>query len=102
MTGLIITQLLNGICIGFIYTLVALGLTIVLGLMGVINFGHGAGYMIGGYVVFSIVGMASGNFWLSLLVSLVGGALLGVVFFFAIASLSSGAPPLSRWSRSSA
>lgn len=45
-------QLLNGITMGMLYILVALGLNIILGLMGIINFAHGAFFMYGAYTAF--------------------------------------------------
>src|ERR1700680_5260447 len=43
-------QLVNGITLGMLYILVALGLNIILGLMGVINFSHGSFFMLGAYL----------------------------------------------------
>src|SRR5207253_2713124 len=45
--------LLNGIILGAIYVLLALGLNVILGLIGVINFAHAAFYMLGAYLTFS-------------------------------------------------
>jgi branched-chain amino acid transport system permease protein len=47
-------QLINGITLGMLFILVALGLNIILGLMGVVNFSHGAFFMLGAYVAFSL------------------------------------------------
>lgn len=82
--GLILTQILNGISIGLIYTIVALGLTIILGLMGVINFAHGSGYLLGAYIAFTITSLIFGNFWISLIICAFVGAALGITFFFAV------------------
>jgi len=65
VANVLVTQCLNGITIGLIFALVALGLTIVLGLMGVLNFAHGSFYMLGGYITYSVFA-AVGNFWLGL------------------------------------
>ena len=43
---------LNGVLLGLVYGLVGLGLSLVLGVMGVINISHGAFYMLGGYIAF--------------------------------------------------
>jgi branched-chain amino acid transport system permease protein len=69
-----ITQLFIGLVNGCILILVAQGLSIVFGLMGIINFAHGIFYMLGAYVGWLTVEL-SGNFWLSLLVApaVVGG-----------------------------
>ena len=47
-------QLFNGITLGMLYILVALGLNIILGLMGVINFSHGAFFMLGAYTAYAL------------------------------------------------
>ncbi len=68
------TQLFIGLVNGCILILVAQGLSIVFGLMGIINFAHGIFYMLGAYVGWLTVHL-TGNFWLSLLVApaVVGG-----------------------------
>ena len=52
---LFLQQLVNGVALGSIYSLVALGLTLVYGVLGVPNFAHGALYMLGAYVAFAAV-----------------------------------------------
>ena len=49
--SLIIMQLLSGIALGAVLVITALGLTIVFGMLGVVNFAHGALFMIGAYAV---------------------------------------------------
>jgi branched-chain amino acid transport system permease protein len=68
------TQLFIGLVNGCILILVAQGLSIVFGLMGIINFAHGIFYMLGAYVGWLTVHV-TGNFWLSLLLApaVVGG-----------------------------
>lgn len=58
----------NGIALGMIYFLIAIGLTIIFGMMGVINFAHGALYAIGAYMAYTIT-LYTGNFWLSLIIA---------------------------------
>ncbi len=62
---------------GCILVLVALGLSIVFGLMGIINFAHGIFYMLGAYAGWATV-QATGNFWLSLVVAPVSVFVIGV------------------------
>ena len=45
-------QILNGLAIGSVYTLVALGLTVVFGILGIAHFAHGSLAMFGGYLTF--------------------------------------------------
>jgi len=70
-------QALHGLVYGMLLFLVASGLTLIFGMMGVLNFAHGALYMLGAYFSFSVLRYTD-NFWLSLLlaplmVGLVGG-----------------------------
>ncbi|MSP97678.1 MAG: branched-chain amino acid ABC transporter permease [Betaproteobacteria bacterium] len=58
-------QLLNGVQYGLLLFLVSSGLTLVFGIMGIINIAHGSFYMIGAYLAWSLTG-ALGNFWLAL------------------------------------
>jgi len=58
-------QLLNGLTLGVMYVLIASGLSLIFGLMDIINFAHGALYMLGAYLGLTLFKL-SGNFWLSL------------------------------------
>lgn len=80
MTNLLATQVLNGITIGLIFALVALGLTVVLGLMGVLNFAHGSFYMLGGYVTYQVAA-GSGGFWMGLVAAAAVCAVVGFLLF---------------------
>src|SRR3954467_11652336 len=59
-------QLLNGVQYGLVLFLVASGLTLVFGILGVINLAHGAFYMLGAYLAYWIAAW-TGSFWLALL-----------------------------------
>lgn len=83
MTNLLIIQCLNGITIGLIFALVTLGLTIVLGLMGVMNFAHGSFYMFGGYIAYMMYS-SMGSFWLGLAVAALICGFVGLVLFVTI------------------
>ncbi len=61
-------QIVNGIGIGMLYFLMAVGLSIVFGLLGFVNFAHGAFFLLGAYVCFHLVGMGW-SFWSTLLVA---------------------------------
>lgn len=54
-------QLINGIVLGSIYSLVALGYTLVYGIMGLINFAHGDIVMVGAMVAFTVIHLLSGS-----------------------------------------
>ena len=74
----ILIQTINGIVTGMILALVASGLTLIFGIMDVVNFAHGELFMLGAYVGVTTV-VATGSFWLALLVATVAIALLGAV-----------------------
>src|SRR3954454_17999419 len=62
-------QLLNSVQYGLLLFLVASGLTLVFGIMGVINLAHGSFYMLGAYLAFSLTSL-TGELWLALLLGL--------------------------------
>jgi len=64
---LIALQLFTGLALGAIYVLFAIGLSLIFGMLTVVNFAHGAFYMVGAYVGLFLVSMG-GNFWLCLVV----------------------------------
>jgi branched-chain amino acid transport system permease protein len=73
------TQALHGVVSGMLLFLVASGLTLVFGMMGILNIAHAGFYMLGAYLAYSTV-HATGHFWMSLLVApLVVGALGALV-----------------------
>jgi branched-chain amino acid transport system permease protein len=74
----ILIQTINGIVTGMILALVASGLTLIFGIMDVVNFAHGELFMLGAYVGTTVL-VTTGNFWLALLVASVVVALLGAV-----------------------
>jgi branched-chain amino acid transport system permease protein len=72
-------QLLLGLVNGSFYAMLSLGLAVIFGLLGIVNFAHGALYMIGAYVAFIALDTFGINYWFALVLSpLVVGA-LGVV-----------------------
>lgn len=75
---LLLEQSLNGLQFGLMLFLLAAGLTLVFGIMDMINLAHGSIYMLGAYLVATVTA-ASGSFWTGLLVGIAATALLGVV-----------------------
>lgn len=75
---LIFEQLLNGLLYGVMLFLMAAGLTLIFGIMGVINLAHGSLYMVGAFVGTWAAG-ATGNFWLGLPAALLAATLTGIV-----------------------
>lgn len=79
MSGiLVLEQSLNGLQFGLMLFLLAAGLTLVFGIMDMINLAHGSIYMVGAYLVASIT-LASGSFWLGLGGGVVATAVLGAL-----------------------
>ena len=64
--NLVLLQVANGIGVGVLYFLVAVGLSIVFGLLRLVNFSHGAFYMAGAYLSYAIVNQLGLNFWAAL------------------------------------
>ena len=72
-------QLINGLSLGSIYALIALGYTMVYGIIQLINFAHGDVYMVGAYVGFFCMSYGHLGFFESLLIAMVACTVLGVV-----------------------
>ena len=77
MTQLLLFNVFNGLIVGAFYALMALGLSLILNLSGVINFAHGGFLAIGGYLAFSM--MPYVGFWGALLLAPILTAAIGVV-----------------------
>jgi branched-subunit amino acid ABC-type transport system permease component len=75
---LLIIQTINGIVTGMILALIASGLTLIFGIMDVVNFAHGELFMLGAYVGV-VIAAATGNFWLALVGAALIIAILGAV-----------------------
>ena len=71
-------QLLNGLQYGLLLFLIASGLTLIFGIMGIINLAHGAMYMIGAYLVYDLT-LRLGNFWLAMLAAIPIAIVLGLI-----------------------
>jgi len=72
-------QLINGLSLGSIYALIALGYTMVYGIIQLINFAHGDVYMVGAYVGYFCMANLHLGFFEALLIAMVACAVLGVV-----------------------
>jgi branched-chain amino acid transport system permease protein len=75
----LLQHLLNGLLLGATYSLLGLGLTLVFGLMNVVNFAHGEFYTFGAYAAFAALALASVHFFLAIPLAIVAGALAGAV-----------------------
>ncbi|MDR2155999.1 MAG: branched-chain amino acid ABC transporter permease, partial [Burkholderiaceae bacterium] len=72
-------QLLNGLVVGGVYSLVALGLTLVYGILHIPNFAHGAFYMVGAFAGYYLMTALGLNYWLAMLGAAVGVAVIAML-----------------------
>jgi branched-subunit amino acid ABC-type transport system permease component len=77
--GLVGDQIITGLSIGSRLFLIAIGLSLIFGVLDVLNFAHGSLYMIGAYAAIVAVQNAVGNFWVGVLVAGLVVGLVGVV-----------------------
>ena len=84
---LFLQYLANGVVVGSSYVLVAVGLTLIFGILHVVNFAHGSFYMLGAYIGYSISAWAMASpldqiagFWLALPLAAITVGLIGVAF----------------------
>lgn len=90
-----ITNLINGVSLGSIYAVIALGYTMVYGIAKMLNFAHGDVIMVGAYIVFALSSYAGVNPYLALVISMAACTLLGMAIErFAYKPLR-GASPLA-------
>ena len=75
----VVISLLNGMSLGAILFLLATGLSLTLGLMGIVNLAHGAFFMIGGYVGWTVAVELGLNYWLAVLLGGIAAGLVGLV-----------------------
>ena len=90
---LVLSTLINGLSLGGIYAMIALGYTMVYGIAKMLNFAHGDIIMVGGYLIF--VMMATNNPLLAVLVAVIGCIVLGVVIEKVAYKPLRGASPLA-------
>ena len=80
---LVLEQLLNGLQFGFMLFLMAAGLTLIFGVMGLINLAHGSLYMVGAFGC-AALSAATGSFWLGLAAGLGAAAAAGAIVEVAV------------------
>jgi branched-chain amino acid transport system permease protein len=72
--------IVNGVVLAANYALIALGLTLIFGIMGFLNFAHGQMYMVGGFVVYYVYGIFGFNYFLALLTCAIALFFIGILF----------------------
>ncbi|GHU62875.1 branched-chain amino acid ABC transporter permease [Spirochaetia bacterium] len=76
--GLFVQQLINGIALGNVYALTAIGYSMVYGVLELVNFAHGSVYMIGAFLYYIVVVLCGLPWFIGFPVSLIGSGFLGV------------------------
>ena len=92
--SLFVQQILNGLTLGSVYSLVALGLTLVYGILHIPNFSHGALFMAGAYAAFFAAGSLGANYWVALVAAAMVTALIAVLSERLVFNRLRDAPPL--------
>jgi len=77
--SIFLQQVINGLVIGSMYAMVALGLTLIFGILHIGNFAHGQLYMLGAFATYWLVTLWGLDIWSSMLVAMGSMALLGMV-----------------------
>ena len=72
MTAVLLQQLVNGVTIGVVYALIAIGLTLVFGILDVINFAHGELYMLGAFLTYGLTVGLGLDYFVALALTIVG------------------------------
>ena len=80
----LLQHIVNALMLGGTYALLGIGLTLIFGIMRVVNFTHGELYAFGGYMIFMFTAMFGVNFYLSIVAALALGALLGALIELAL------------------
>jgi len=70
---------INGVTLGLSYVLIALGLTIIFSIMGIVNFAHGEIYMLGAFAIFVSVTQLGVNFFLGLIIAVAAVGFFGII-----------------------
>src|SRR5262249_57632976 len=86
-------QVLNGLAYGALLFLLSVGLTLIFGMLDVINLAHGSFYMLGAYAGLTLIA-ATGSFWLALAVAPLAVGLVGLVVDPGLLPPPSRPPPL--------
>ncbi|MFH2130981.1 MAG: branched-chain amino acid ABC transporter permease [bacterium] len=77
MLGIIVTQGLHGLAYGMLLFLLASGLTLIFGMMGILNLAHAAFFMLSAYISYQVLA-STGNFWAALIIAPIAVAILGI------------------------
>src|SRR2546425_12047451 len=79
MIAELVQHVVNGLILGGGYALMGIGLTLIFGIMRVVNFAHGEFFMLGAFFLFTLFSLWGVNFFLASLLSVLGVGLVGAV-----------------------
>ncbi|WP_455280601.1 branched-chain amino acid ABC transporter permease [[Eubacterium] cellulosolvens] len=74
----LLTQILNGLVWGMVLALIAMGLSLIFGLLDIVNFAHGAFYAFGAYIAWQTL-LSGGNYWTALIIVPIASVLLAII-----------------------
>ena len=78
-TQALMGQLMLGLVNGSFYAMLSLGLAVIFGMLNIVNFAHGALYMVGAFFAWMLLNYAGVNYWIALVVAPIGVGLIGVL-----------------------
>jgi len=81
---ILIQLIANGVLLGGVFALISIGLTLIFGIMRVVNFTHGELYAFGAYAVFGLTMLLGVNFFLALVIAILAGLLIGSAIEFVL------------------
>ncbi|MBT4086950.1 MAG: branched-chain amino acid ABC transporter permease [Deltaproteobacteria bacterium] len=77
-TAMYVAQMIHGLAYGMVLFLLASGLTLIFGMMGILNLAHASFLMLSAYICYSVLD-ATGNFWLALILAPLATAMIGIM-----------------------
>ncbi|MCL4440734.1 MAG: branched-chain amino acid ABC transporter permease [Firmicutes bacterium] len=90
-------QIVNGMVIGSVYVLIALGLSIIFGILEIPHFSHGSVSMLAGYTAYWLVQLLHLNFFVSMLLAMIVAAVIGILVERIAYRPVRGAPPINSF-----
>lgn len=94
---LFLQQVFNGIMFGSTYAIVALGLTLVMGILNIPNFAHGHLYMLGGYITYLFIGTLGLSYWPSVILAMIVLGLVGMLMERIVYRPLADQPPINAF-----
>lgn len=91
MVGMIVSQTVNGLVLGFLYVLIAVGLSIIFGMLGIVNFAHGAFFALGAYIALQLYSQFG---WGAVMAAPILTGLIGIVVEMVLIRRLYGKEPL--------